>query len=53
MWVKAHTGLKGNEYVDSLAKDSILNGLPTNLHLNLNDSYNMYKSIVFDKWNAR
>lgn len=53
LWVKAHTGLEGNEYVDKLAKDSVIDGTLTENNLVLSDANNNFKSIIKDKWRQR
>ena len=53
VWVKAHTGLEGNEYVDKLAKDSICDGSLTEYAFVLSDVNICVKSIIKHKWSQR
>ena len=53
VWVKAHTGLPGNEYVDWLAKDGIFNGTATDCYFHICDAQNILKITLKNKWNER
>ena len=50
VWVKAHIGIKNNEIVDSLAKDSINSGFPLEPKICLSDSFNFLKFKFRNKW---
>lgn len=50
LWVKAHIGLKNNEYVDCLAKKSATSGIISDSTLCLSDVYNVLKVKMVKSW---
>lgn len=44
MWIKAHVGIPENEHVDSLAKDSISNGIESCLPISAGDTTSIFKN---------
>lgn len=50
VWVKAHIGIKNNEIVDSLAKESIHSGFPSESKICLADSFSILKTKLRNRW---
>lgn len=50
LWVKAHIGIKNNEIVDTLAKESINSGIPSEEKICLSDSLSILKSKLRNRW---
>ena len=50
VWVKAHIGIRNNEIVDSLAKESIDSGAPTEIKISFPNSFLILKTKLRNSW---